>query len=102
MTKTRPLSNTPPVAMLSSGLRLKRNHSTSIGAPKSSAASPALSRNRECRPSQPTVSSRADVERAFRRGGAHAGDAAALDDQAGRLGLHLQLEAGIAPAPVRR
>ena len=40
----------------------------------------------------------AHLDRALRRRGAHARDAIALDDQVGRLGLHHELEAGIAPA----
>ena len=59
----------------SSGVRERRNHSTSIGAPRSSTGRPAFSRTIECRPSAPIDQLGSNLDRAVRRARPDAGDA---------------------------
>ena len=88
----------PPVAAVAPAVRGRRNHSTSIGAPRRiGRESRALAHGRV-----PPVAAHDEVgahfELAVRRDGPDAGDSSVAYDDVGDLGLHAQLNSGIALA----
>src|SRR5438552_17655482 len=87
----------PKVCPGSVGRRLIRIHITSIGAPRLITSRPARSRTTECRPSAPTVSWAANLQRPVRRFYLHSRHSTFLLDEIGHLRLHLQVECGITP-----
>ena len=95
-----PVSKRPCVSSVSVGSLGSRNHMTSIGAPKLSLTNPAASRRTDERPSAATTRSALIVSGPSGVFDLHAGNAIAVEYEAGYLGIHPEVEIRIGAALV--